>query len=149
MSHTYAFEDEFKDTTAKLSDKRRHIRRSSDDGNGSLTYSGASSIGSRSGGESSTDSSVLEIMRLLDAQGDSKELANLLKKHVGRDGNSVAADSLAYSMNSKASDSLAYSANSKTGDSLAYSTDADTYMRSHATQDSNLRGTALISGMNG
>lgn len=146
MSHTYAFEDEFKDTTARLSDRRKHVRRTSDDGNGSLTYSGASSVGSRSG-ESSTDSSVLEIMRLLDAQGDSKELAALLKKHVGRDGNSVAADSLAYSANSRASDSLAYSANSKTADSLAYSTDADTHLRSHATQESNLRGTTLVSGI--
>lgn len=150
MPNQYTFEEtaptyEFKDATAPLTDHHRrnkprsHSRGNSyggggdDDGTGSLTYSAASSIT----GES-TDSSFAGIMKVLDLQGDSKELASYLKKHVQRgDEKSCAADS------------LAYSTKSATSDSLAYSVDAESYMRSLAADGeshmSRLQGTSLLS----
>lgn len=119
----------FKDT-----DRRKHHRRATShtsegendptDGSGSLTYSAASSI--NSAGES-TDSSFGEIMRVLDGQEDTKEIAAYLKKEAARqvrDEKSVA-------------------------DSLAYSTDAESHMRSLATEaGSHLHGD-LISTITG
>ena len=67
------------------------------DGNGSLTYSAASSI--NSAGES-TDSSFANIMRVLDGhEGGFKELAAYLKREAARttDKKSIAGESLAYS----------------------------------------------------
>ena len=142
MPNTYTFEDtaptyEFRDSTAPLSDRRKSRSRGNsygdDDGTGSLTYSATSSVT----GES-TDSSFAGIMKVLETQGDSKELASYLKKHVHRgDEKSIA------------NDSLAYSTKSATSDSLAYSLDADSYMRSLATDGgslvSHLQGTALLS----
>lgn len=130
MTSKYTFE-----TMAKYDlrgDKRRHRRGSSDhdgdgdplDGNGSLTYSAASSV--NSGGES-TDSSFGDIMKVLDIQ-DSKELHAYLKREAlrtGRDEKSVA-------------------------ESLAYSTDAETHIRSLATDaESALHGADLISTFTG
>jgi hypothetical protein len=97
------------------------------DGNGSLTYSAASSI--NSAGES-TDSSFADIMRVLDGQ-DTNELAAYLKqqavRHSLRDEKSVA-------------------------ESWAYSTDAESHMqRSMATDAdaSGLHGTDLLSTITG
>lgn len=87
---------------------------------GSLTYSATSSV--NSGCADSTDSSFADIMKVLDAQ-DGKDLASYLRgssSSVRRDERSVA-------------------------ESLAYSTDADTYLRSLATDgESHLRGADLL-----
>lgn len=121
---------------AVVSGKKKHHRRihSKDsegedgdplDGSGSLTYSAASSINSATG--ESTDSSFADIMRVLDVQ-DSKELASVLQKQGIRqhkDERSVAAESQ---------------------HSLAYSTDAESHMRSLATDgESGLHGTGYLS----
>lgn len=111
----------------------RNSSSGDDDGTGSLTYSATSSVT----GES-TDSSFGDIMKVLENQGDSKELASFLKKHAHRgDEKSIAADS------------LAYSAKSATSDSLAYSADGESHVRSLATDGgslvSHLQGTALLS----
>jgi hypothetical protein len=104
------------------------------DGNGSLTYSAASSI--NSAGES-TDSSFADIMKVLDGQ-DTHELAAYLKhqaakqhhnnninNHTSRDERSV-------------------------GESLAYSTDAESHMqRSMGTDATGLHGTDLLSTITG
>eukprot|EP00977_Amphora_coffeiformis_P010570 scaffold2490_cov169-Amphora_coffeaeformis.AAC.2 len=99
------------------------------DGSGSLTYSAASSINSATG--ESTDSSFADIMRVLDVQ-DSKELATVIQKERakhGRDERSVAAESQ---------------------HSLAYSTDAESNMRSLATDaESALNGTRYLSTIPG
>ena len=92
------------------------------DCSGSLTYSAASSINSGCG--ESTDSSFADIMKVLEIQ-DGTNLASFLRGGGGsssrRDEKSVAAES------------------------LAYSTDADTYLRSLATDaDSHLHGTDLL-----
>ena len=96
-------------------------------GNGSLTYSAASSI--NSAGES-TDSSFADIMRVLDGhEGGSKELAAYLKREAARttDEKSIA------------------------GESLAYSTDAESQMmKSLATDaESALQGADLLSTITG
>jgi len=95
------------------------------DGNASLTYSAASSVNSAT--NESTDSSFADIMRVLDGQ-DSKEVAAYLKKEAhrtGRDEKSVA-------------------------ESLAYSTDAESHLRSLATDgESALHGTDLLSTITG
>jgi hypothetical protein len=85
---------------------------------GSLTYSATSSV--NSGCADSTDSSFADIMKVLDAQ-DGKDLASYLRGSSRRDEKSVA-------------------------ESLAYSTDADTHLRSLATDggESHLRGTDLL-----
>lgn len=129
----YAF-DSYDMPASKPSKKKHHRRQHSSgsgggdddptDGNGSLTYSAASSINSAAG--ESTDSSLAGIMRVLDVQ-DSKELAAVLekeriKKHHQAD-RSVAAESQ---------------------HSLAYSTDAESHMKSLATEQSGLKGTGLL-----
>lgn len=92
------------------------------DGSGSLTYSAASSINSAAG--ESTDSSFADIFRVLDGQ-DSKELAAVIQKARQKDERSVAAESQ---------------------HSLAYSTDAESHLRSLATDgESALNGTRYLS----
>lgn len=130
MATKYTFESsaayEFRD------DKRRHRRGSSSysntdhsdvdplDGNGSLTYSAASSINSGNG--ESTDSSFADMMKVLDIQ-DSKELTQYLRWR--KDEKSVA-------------------------ESLAYSTDAESHLRSLATDaESALHGADLLSTITG
>lgn len=128
------------------------------DGSGSLTYSAASSINSQAG--ESTDSSFADIMRVLDVQ-DSKELAAVLQKerarhsnshfgkhhhhqyqhhphphnfHHGGDERSIAAHSIA----------------AESAQSLTYSTDAESHMRSLATDaESGLHGTGILSTIAG
>ena len=96
------------------------------DGSGSLTYSAASSINSAAG--ESTDSSFADIMRVLDVQ-DSKELAAVIQKARAKDERSVAAESQ---------------------HSLAYSTDAESHLRSLATDgESALNGTRYLSTIPG
>jgi len=131
MTTKYTFETT--PTTYTKDEKRKHRRRSSSDGgedvdptdgSGSLTYSAASSI--NSAGES-TDSSFADILRVLDVQGqDTKELAAYLQKERTRkDERSVA-------------------------ESLAYSTDAESNVRSMATDaESNLHGTDFLSTITG
>lgn len=123
------------------------------DGSGSLTYSAASSINSNAG--ESTDSSFADIMRVLDVQ-DSKELAAVLQKERARHSNShfgtargdeqsIAAAS-AHSLTYSTGHSLTYS----TGQSLTYSTDAESHMRSLATDaESGLHGTGILSTITG
>ena len=101
-----------------------HKRGDDTDGNGSLSYSAASSI--QSTGESS-DSSFADIMKVLD---DSKDIAAFIKKNqpaaARTDEKSVAAES------------------------LAYSTDAESHIRSLATDaESKLQGTDLIMDLAG
>jgi hypothetical protein len=138
MAAKYTFEPSygFKDDPV-VPKHRRHHRRSSrgseggddadpTDGSGSLTYSAASSINSAAG--ESTDSSFADIMKVLDVQ-DSKELASYLHKekhiHHRRDERSVA-------------------------ESLAYSTDAESMMRSMATDgESLLHGADFASTITG
>jgi hypothetical protein len=137
MPNKYTFEETA--PTFRLNDRRKSRSRNSssgdEDGTGSLTYSATSSVTAES-----TDSSFGDIMKVLETQGDSKELASFLKKHVQHhrgDEKSVAADS------------LAYSAKSATSDSLAYSADGESQLRSLATDGgslvSHLQGTALLS----
>ena len=115
---TYTFHDGTPSTNRKSRDD------DPTDGNGSLSYSAASSVNS---GADSADSSFM--LRGLDVH-DSKELANYLEQRARRDEKSVAADSLAYSTNAE---------------SLAYSTDAESHFRSLATSDtSKLHGTDLL-----
>jgi hypothetical protein len=112
-----------------------------EDGNGSLTYSAASSI--HSVGES-TDSSLADALRGLDVH-DSKEIALYLESR-RRDEKSVAGESLAYS--TVAGESVAYSTGA--GESLAYSTDAESQMRSLATDaESRLHGTDYLNSIAG
>jgi len=97
------------------------------DGSGSLTYSAASSI--NSAGES-TDSSFADILRVLDVQ-DSKELAAYLRKDGGGGGH-----------HRKDEKSVA--------ESLAYSMDAESCMKSMATDnESGLHGADLLSTFTG
>ena len=132
MATKYKFDGAF--DAAPAVPRRHHRRHPSStsenedndptDGNGSLTYSAASSINSAAG--ESTDSSLAGIMKVLDVQ-DSKELALVLekeraKKHAKED-RSVAAESQ---------------------HSLAYSTDAESAMRSLHTEHSALNGTKLV-----
>jgi hypothetical protein len=92
---------------------------------GSLTYSATSSV--NSGCAESTDSSFGDIMKVLDAH-DGKDLASLLR---GGGGGS--------------SRRLLGSERSLAGESLAYSTDADTYMRSLATEgESHMHGADFL-----
>jgi hypothetical protein len=90
------------------------------DGSGSLTYSAASSINSGSAAGESTDSSLADIMRVLDVhETGSTELAAVLKQ----------------ARNQKEDRSVA-------AESLAYSTDAESHFRSIATDvESALHGT--------
>ena len=100
------------------------------DGAGSLTYSAASSVNSAAG--ESTDSSFAGIMRVLDEQGDSKELAAVLEKERMRKnphGGGAYGDRSVFS---------------ESQNSLAYSTDADSHMRSIVTEQSGLKGTKLV-----
>ena len=100
------------------------------DGSGSLTYSAASSINSAAG--ESTDSSFADIMRVLDVQ-DSKELAAVLQKERARQSNK---------------DERSITAESQ--HSLAYSTDAESHLRSLATDaESALNGTRYLSTIPG
>jgi len=136
MATKYTFETTSAATYEFKDEKRtRHRRNSSDatdgadgdplDGSGSLTYSAASSINSTTG--ESTDSSFADIMRVLDVQ-DSRELASYLRKEAARTG--------------KDEKSVA--------ESLAYSTDAESHLRSLATDmESALHGADLISTITG
>jgi len=135
MVTKYAFDSYEK--PVGVSSKRKHHRRqpsaSSEggdddptDGNGSLTYSAASSINSAAG--ESTDSSLAGIMRVLDVQ-DSKELAAVLEKERARKSHHHHGDR---------------SVTAESQHSLAYSTDAESHMRSLATEQSGLQGTGLL-----
>lgn len=96
------------------------------DGSGSLTYSAASSINSAAG--ESTDSSFADIMKVLDVQ-DSKEVSALIQKELAR----------------QAKDERSIAAESQ--NSLAYSTDAESHLRSLATDgESALNGTRYLPG---
>lgn len=96
------------------------------DGSGSLTYSAASSINSATG--ESTDSSFADIMKVLDVQ-DSKEVSALIQKELAR----------------QAKDERSIAAESQ--NSLAYSTDAESHLRSLATDaESALNGTRYLPG---
>ena len=96
------------------------------DGSGSLTYSAASSINSAAG--ESTDSSFADIMKVLDVQ-DSKEVSALIQKELAR----------------QAKDERSIAAESQ--HSLAYSTDAESHLRSLATDgESALNGTRYLPG---
>jgi hypothetical protein len=135
MTTKYKFESSYGFKEEPAPKPRRHHRRLSrdseggedadpTDGSGSLTYSAASSINSAAG--ESTDSSFADIMKVLDVQ-DSKELTSFLQKERShrRDERSVA-------------------------ESLAYSTDAESQMRSLATDgESLLHGTDIISTITG
>lgn len=140
MEATYEFKEPSHRRTSS-----RHSHHTDDDGNGSLTYSSAASSANSATGES-TDSSFADIMKVLDGQESSKDIALYLqqKEMVGRarhDEKSVA-------------DSLAYSTDADTlmGRSLAYSTDADTLLgRSLLTEGEShyLHGTDLLSTVTG
>ena len=131
MATTYKFDDSAP-VRPRGGRHRRHPSNNSEnddndptDGNGSLTYSAASSINSAAG--ESTDSSLAGIMRVLDVQ-DSKELAHVLEKERARkhakEDRSVAAESQ---------------------NSLAYSTDGGSAMASLYTENT-LQGTKLLAG---
>jgi hypothetical protein len=135
-SPTYALADTTKRTDhTKRKHHRRHNSSSSNnnddddptDGNASLTYSAASSI--NSAGES-TDSSFADIMKVLDGQ-DTHELAAYLKHQANKHHRTTDEKSVA--------------------ESLAYSTDAESHMRSLASNAdaSGLHGTELLSTITG
>ena len=129
MATKYTFETT--PTTYAKDDRRRHRRRTSSDGgedidptdgSGSLTYSAASSI--NSAGES-TDSSFAEMLRGLDVENTKELAAYLQKERTRKDERSVA-------------------------ESLAYSTDAESNVRSMATDaESGLHGTESLSTITG
>jgi hypothetical protein len=142
----YTFEDttitstyEWKDSALQSNNNdnrlrfRNHQRQGSSQSDHSLSYSaGGSSIAS------STDSSFAGIRRAMggnsNANSDSRDIAEYLKRHGVHDEKSVG--------------SLAYSFRSGAGDSLAYSTDAESLIRSvgyHSETGSQLQGTALVS----
>jgi hypothetical protein len=110
------------------------------DGNGSLTYSAASSI--NSAGES-TDSSFADIMKVLDGQ-DTHELAAYLKHQAAKQHH-----------NNKLNNNNHTSRDERSvGESLAYSTDADSHMQRSMgtdayTEASGLHGTDLLSTITG
>lgn len=150
---TYKFEAtptyEFKEAPPPRSS--RHRRDDSSVGSGSLTYSAGSSVHSATG--ESTDSSFGDIMKVLDGESSSVDIAAYLQqKGYGhssvRDERSIAADSLAYSTDAESL--LRY--DKSVADSLAYSTDAESNMlRSMATEGDStaLMGTDLITTITG
>jgi hypothetical protein len=134
---------------------RRHHSSNSDsnnegddptDGNGSLTYSAASSI--NSAGES-TDSSFADIMKVLDGQ-DTHELAAYLKHQAAKQHHNN-------NMNSHSGHGGGGTSNRggderSVAESLAYSTDAESHMQRSmgtATDASGLHGTDLLSTITG
>jgi hypothetical protein len=125
-STTYAFHD------SKTNNSRRVRDEDPTDGNGSLTYSAASSVNSGTG--ESTDSSFADVLRGLDVQ-ESKEIAAYLEQRLSRREDRSVAESFAYSANV---------------DSLAYSTEADTHGRSIATDgETKLHGTDYLGSITG
>jgi hypothetical protein len=114
------------------------------DGNGSLTYSAASSI--NSAGES-TDSSFADIMKVLDGQ-DTHELAAYLKHQAAKQH---------HNNNINASNNHTSRDERSVGESLAYSTDAESHMQrsmgtdahTQYTDASGLHGTDLLSTITG
>jgi hypothetical protein len=105
------------------------------DGNGSLSYSAASSI--NSAGES-TDSSFADIMKVLDGQ-DTHELAAYLKHQAAKQHH-----------NNNMNNHTSRDERSVAGESLAYSTDAESHMqRSMGTDATGLHGTDLLSTITG
>jgi hypothetical protein len=136
------------ETNNHTTTKRKHRRHSSHDnssnndgddptdGNGSLTYSAASSI--NSAGES-TDSSFADIMKVLDGQ-DTHELAAYLKHQAAKQHHNN-------NMNNHTSRD-----ERSVGESLAYSTDAESHMQRSMGTDadaSGLHGTDLLSTITG
>jgi len=140
MAH-YTFGDSYDMPMGKSKKGKHHRRQKSGsseiseedntDGNGSLTYSAASSINSAAG--ESTDSSLAGIMKVLDVH-DSKELAAVLEKerikskhhHPTTTDRSVAGESQ---------------------NSMTYSKDGESHMGSLATEQtgqSGLAGTKLL-----
>lgn len=118
------------------------------DGSGSLTYSAASSINSQAG--ESTDSSFADIMRVLDVQ-DSKELVAVLQKERARHSNSHYGTNKHNNRYRGGGDERSIAAHSIAAESLTYSTDAESHMRSLATdaEFSGLHGTGLLSTIAG
>jgi hypothetical protein len=120
------------------------------DGSGSLTYSAASSINSQAG--ESTDSSFADIMRVLDVQ-DSKELAAVLQKerarhsnsHFGKHHHQQHHPHNNFHHGGDERSIAAYSIAAESAQSLTYSTDAESHMRSLATDaESGLHGTGIL-----
>jgi hypothetical protein len=130
---------------------RRHHSNNSDsnnegddptDGNGSLTYSAASSI--NSAGES-TDSSFADIMKVLDGQ-DTHELAAYLKHQAAKQHHNNNMNSHSGGTSNRGGDERSVA------ESLAYSTDAESHWQRSvgtATDASGLHGTDLLSTITG
>jgi hypothetical protein len=140
--------------SSKDSDNNQNGDHDTVDGSGSLTYSAASSINSQAG--ESTDSSFADIMRVLDVQ-DSKELAAVLQKeraarhYSNNSHHNFGSHNNKHSYHRHGGDERSIAAHSITAESLTYSTDAESHMRSLATdaEFSGLHGTGILSTITG